>query len=105
VVGLLTNAFDAPAQQARYLPGRWLCWLGRHSYELYLFHIILLAGMRDMVPKATLPYAAKLPLFVLFLALSCLLAAVVARYVADPLNIRLRQHLARRGTWRAAVKM
>jgi peptidoglycan/LPS O-acetylase OafA/YrhL len=105
VVGLLTNAFDAPARQAKYLPSRWLCWLGRHSYELYLFHIILLAGMRDLVPKATLPYAAKLPLFALFLALSCLLAAVVARYFAEPLNMRLRRYLAGPGTWRAAAKL
>jgi peptidoglycan/LPS O-acetylase OafA/YrhL len=104
-VGLLTNAFDAPARQARFLPSRWLCWLGRHSYELYLFHIILLAAMRDIVPKTTLPYAAKLPLFALFLALSCLLAAVVARYFADPLNMRLRRYLADRGTWRAAAKI
>jgi peptidoglycan/LPS O-acetylase OafA/YrhL len=94
VVGLLVNAFDAPARRAKYLPGRWLCWLGRHSYELYLFHIILLAGMRDIVPKATLPYAAKLPLFAAFLALSCLLAAIVARYFAEPLNVRLRRYLA-----------
>jgi peptidoglycan/LPS O-acetylase OafA/YrhL len=94
VVGLLANAYEAPARPAKYPPSRWLCWLGRHSYELYLFHIILLAGMRDLVPKAALPYAAKLPLFALFVAASCLLAAAVARYFADPLNVRLRRHLA-----------
>jgi peptidoglycan/LPS O-acetylase OafA/YrhL len=105
VVGLLINAFDAPARQAKYLRSRWICWLGRHSYELYLFHIILLAGMRDMVPKAALPYAAKLPLFALFVALSCLLAAVVARYFADPLNRRLRRYLAGSSTWRAAAQI
>ncbi|HEV7357449.1 MAG TPA: acyltransferase [Steroidobacteraceae bacterium] len=105
VVGLLTNAFDTPARLSRYLPSRWICWLGRHSYELYLFHIILLAGMRDIVPKATLPYAAKLPLFALFLALSCLLAAVVARYFAEPLNVWLRRYLADSGTWRATAKI
>jgi peptidoglycan/LPS O-acetylase OafA/YrhL len=104
-VGLLANAFDGSAGRAKYLPSRWIGWLGRHSYELYLFHIILLAGMRDLVPKGTLPYAAKLPLFALFLALSCLLAAVVARYFADPLNARLRRYLAGSSTWRAAAKM
>jgi peptidoglycan/LPS O-acetylase OafA/YrhL len=108
--GLLTNAFDAraaadaragadapasvgaPVRQSQYLPARALCWLGRHSYELYLFHIILLAGMRDIVPRARMSYGAKLPLFALFLALSCLLAGVVARYFADPLNDRLRRY-------------
>jgi peptidoglycan/LPS O-acetylase OafA/YrhL len=105
VVGLLSNAFDAPARQAKYLPSRWLCWFGRHSYELYLFHIILLAGMRDLVPKATLAYAAKLPLFALFLALSCLLAAVVARYFAEPLNVRLRRYLTGRGTRRSVAQI
>jgi peptidoglycan/LPS O-acetylase OafA/YrhL len=98
--GLLTNAFDPPAapgaaaRRARYLPSRFICWLGRHSYELYLFHIILMAGMRDLVPKTGLPYNAKLPLFALFLALSCVLAAFVARYFSDPLNLRLRRRLA-----------
>jgi peptidoglycan/LPS O-acetylase OafA/YrhL len=69
-------------------------WYGRHSYELYLFHIILLAGIRDLVPKASLPDALKLPLFMVFLGLSGLIAALAARYFADPVNVRLRRRLA-----------
>jgi peptidoglycan/LPS O-acetylase OafA/YrhL len=95
--GLLTNAFDGSQEKARYWPSRIVGWFGRHSYELYLFHIILLAGIRDLLPKATLPYAYKLPLLVLFLALSALLAGIVARYFADPVNQRLRRSLAGSG--------
>ena len=91
--GLLVNAFTAGAAAARYSPGRIVCWLGRHSYELYLFHIILLALIRDRIPKASLAPAYKLPLFIVFLALSALLAGVVARYFADPVNARLRTFL------------
>jgi peptidoglycan/LPS O-acetylase OafA/YrhL len=76
--------------------GRVVGWFGGHSYELYLFHIILLAGIRDLVPKATLPYACKLPLLMLFLTASGLLAGVVARCFADPVNGRLRMYLATR---------
>jgi peptidoglycan/LPS O-acetylase OafA/YrhL len=108
---LLTNAFDGSTQPAghgrisvlrRFGGGiigwfrRIVCWFGRHSYELYLFHIILLAGVRDLVPKAALPYAYKLPLLMLFLIASGLIAAVVARCFADPVNARLRLYLARR---------
>ena len=93
-VGLLTNAFDGSAAQSRYNPGRIVCWFGKHSYELYLFHIILLAGLRDLVPKVTLPYAYKLPLLLLFLIASGVSAAIVARCFADPVNARLRMVLA-----------
>jgi len=93
-VGLLTNAFEESARISRFALGRVVGWFGRHSYELYLFHIILLAGIRDVLPKSSLPYVWKLPLFVLFLALSGLSAAIVARYFADPLNARLRRYLA-----------
>jgi peptidoglycan/LPS O-acetylase OafA/YrhL len=92
--GLLVNAFDGAAVQPRYSLGGIVGWLGRHSYELYLFHIIVLALIRDRIPKANLAYAYKLPLFVLFLAASALLAGLVARYFADPVNARLRTHLA-----------
>jgi peptidoglycan/LPS O-acetylase OafA/YrhL len=91
--GLLVNAFAGGAAGARYSPGRIVCWLGRHSYELYLFHIILLALIRDRLPKASLAPAYKLPLFIVFLALSALLAGAVARYFADPVNARLRRYL------------
>jgi peptidoglycan/LPS O-acetylase OafA/YrhL len=101
-VGLLANGFDGAAPNdldgaapgRRFIFSRILGWLGRHSYELYLFHIILLAGLRDLVPKATLPMALKLPLFLLYLGLSGLIAAMAARYFADPLNAWLRRRLA-----------
>lgn len=91
---LLVNAFETPLPASNAWPVRILCWLGRHSYELYLFHIVLLGAIRDLLPKATLPYVYKLPLFVLFLAGSALLAATVARCFADPMNARLRARLA-----------
>jgi peptidoglycan/LPS O-acetylase OafA/YrhL len=93
--GLLVNPFEASTQAVTFMPGRILCWFGRHSYELYLFHIILLAGIRDWLPKQALAYAWKLPLFLVFLLLSGLIAAIVARYLADPSNARLRLRLAR----------
>jgi hypothetical protein len=45
-----------------------------------LFHIIVLAGLRDLVPKGTLPYACKLAYFALFPLLSALVAGVAARF-------------------------
>ncbi|MEN9864963.1 MAG: hypothetical protein RL748_553, partial [Pseudomonadota bacterium] len=69
----------------------WLRWFGRHSYELYLFHIVVLALLRNLTSKEQLSYAARLPLLLLFLALSALLAALVARYVSGPANAALRR--------------
>jgi peptidoglycan/LPS O-acetylase OafA/YrhL len=92
---LLVSTFDASAGLLRLPPARIVCWLGKHSYELYLFHIIVLAGMRNLAPKGTLPYAYKLPYFALFLLLSGLVAAAVSRYFGEPLNTRLRRFLTR----------
>jgi peptidoglycan/LPS O-acetylase OafA/YrhL len=92
---LLVNAFDADDEKLGARPTRMVGWLGRHSYELYLFHIVVLAGMRDLVPKETLASAYKLPLFALFLLLSALAAAGVSRHFAEPLNARLRRILGK----------
>jgi len=71
-----------------------LRWMGRHSYELYLFHIVVLACMRDLVPRDALANGAK-PLWLLvFIALSCVTAALVSRYFAEPANQALRQRFA-----------
>jgi peptidoglycan/LPS O-acetylase OafA/YrhL len=72
-------------------------WMGRHSYELYLFHIIVLAGIRNLVPKGTMSYEYKLPSLTLFMGASALLAAGVARHFSNPINLHLR-HLALRLT-------
>jgi len=91
---LLTNAFDDSIKQPKHLLTMAVCWLGRHSYELYLFHIIVLAGARNLVRPGTLPYAYKVPGFVVFVMLSALLAGVVARFYAEPLNGALRAGLS-----------
>ena len=68
-----------------------LRWAGRHSYELYLFHIVVLAVMRDVLPRNQLGYAYKLPWLAVFIAVSALVAAVVARHVSEPANADLRR--------------
>jgi peptidoglycan/LPS O-acetylase OafA/YrhL len=65
--------------------------LGRHSYELYLFHIVVLAALRDLVKSSHLGTPAKLVWLLFFLSVSAALAAVIARYYSEPLNRRLRQ--------------
>ena len=85
----ITGATAVPAARDG-RPGP-LQWLGRHSYELYLFHIIVLAGMRNVVDKAGLGYAERLPWLALFLAATALAAALVARTVSEPANAALRR--------------
>jgi peptidoglycan/LPS O-acetylase OafA/YrhL len=80
-------------------PGsRWLSplrWLGRHSYELYLFHIIVLALMRSVFARGELQPLAWTGWLLLYLALSSLVATLVAARIADPANAWLRQRLLR----------
>ena len=73
--------------------GRGFGWLGRHSYELYLFHLPVLAAMRVAVPPGQAAPWIK-PLWLLaFLLLSAAAAVVVARLVAEPANEALRRRL------------
>ena len=93
---LLVGAFDAPGERSRPLPVRLVCAMGRQSYEIYLFHGILLASMRNVVHKGAMAYAWKLPVFALFVVASALLAGVIARYYAEVSNAWLRRNFASR---------
>ncbi|KAF1007439.1 MAG: O-acetyltransferase OatA [Luteibacter sp.] len=76
--------------------GRPLAWLGAHSYELYLFHIVVLGIQRNLWPKAEMTPEWKLPMLAVFILLSAALAWVVARFYGDPLNRGLRRRYAKR---------
>lgn len=78
-----------------------LRWAGRHSYELYLFHIIVLAAMRELIPRAHMAVDWKLPGLLLFISTSAAVAALVARYFSEPINAALR---ARFDTARAPTR-
>jgi peptidoglycan/LPS O-acetylase OafA/YrhL len=89
--------------------GRPLAWLGSHSYELYLFHIVVLGIMVDLIPRADMPVESKLPMLAVFFGLSALLAWAIARWIGDPLNRALRRRFARqaslvRGTSSVAIE-
>ncbi|UTH76654.1 acyltransferase [Chromobacterium sp. IIBBL 290-4] len=79
--------------------GRWgapMAWLGRHSYELYLFHLITLGLLRTAYPPKLTLGDDKLILLAAYLALSILTAVIVARGYAEPLNRLVRRAWARR---------
>lgn len=88
LVGADGERVPAPLQRNRALAG--LRWLGQRSYELYLFHIIVLGLMRSIWPRGTLAYGDKAPAFAAFVGLSALAAWAVSRFYVEPLNAGLR---------------
>lgn len=71
-------------------------WFGRLSYELYLFHLIVLGAMRTLWPPHDVTGDVKLLLLVGFLVLSAALSTAIARLYSEPLNGGIR-------TWRTAT--
>ncbi|RQU15279.1 acyltransferase [Burkholderia cenocepacia] len=74
-----------------------LRWSGRLSYELYLFHLIVLGALRTFWPLSSMQGDGKLALLVAYLALSAALSAVIARGYATPLD-RFIKRIASRPT-------
>jgi peptidoglycan/LPS O-acetylase OafA/YrhL len=69
-------------------------WAGRLSYELYLFHLIVLGALRIAYPPRTVAGDTKLVLLVAFLLFSTGLATVISGLYSEPLNRRMRRILA-----------
>ncbi|GAN69240.1 acyltransferase family protein [Acetobacter orleanensis] len=85
------------ATRSRLLRG--LEWTGRLSYELYLFHLIILGLLRTLLPPATVPATGfeRLALLAVFFIGSGLLASAISRTFSEPLNRILRQRLNQLG--------
>lgn len=91
---LASNTSQSGAVESRNRGLRMVEWFGRLSYELYLFHLIVLAVMRTALPPPTVAGQEKLLLLAVFLALSAALAMAIGRFYAEPLNRRIRRLLA-----------
>jgi peptidoglycan/LPS O-acetylase OafA/YrhL len=87
------------AQAADAKPGAasaWLRFCGRLSYELYLFHLVILGGLRTIWPPDATAGSAKMFLLAGYLALSVLFAIAISRAYSEPLNRRIRAALPMR---------
>ncbi|MFP3506140.1 acyltransferase family protein [Burkholderia sp. SIMBA_062] len=89
----------APAQPARtWRVARMIRWFGKRSYELYLFHIVVLGILREYVTRENVGLYAK-PLWLLFyLCAAALVAQIVFRHFSEPLNAMLRRGASRPST-------
>lgn len=71
-----------------------ICWFGRNSYELYLFHIVILALMVSIYDGPnTLGNYGKIVWMVVFFLASVLFAGAIAKFYSQPMNKKLRQLL------------
>ena len=77
---------------------RWLRAVGQSSYEIYLFHMLIVLGLTDLYRRIP-PARAMIPLwYVGMLLLSVIIGYGVSRFYSEPLNRRLRMRgFGRRG--------
>ncbi|MGU7772089.1 acyltransferase family protein [Burkholderia sp. MR1-5-21] len=95
---LLLAAHDRPAEPLfrRTHVSALFEWFGRLSYELYLFHLIVLGLSRTIFPRPDVAGDEKLALLAGYLLLCAGLSAAIARRYSEPLNRNLRQWLVPR---------
>ncbi|SPL71594.1 acyltransferase family protein [Acinetobacter stercoris] len=68
-------------------------WIGKRSYEIYLFHLVILGLIKVFyLPKETTP-EQKLILLPLFFIATLLLSWAIEKYYSTPLNHLIRKHL------------
>ncbi|AOI62047.1 acyltransferase family protein [Burkholderia diffusa] len=63
-----------------------LRWSGKLSYELYLFHLVVLGGLRTLYPPLATQGNEKLLLLGVYLVLSAAVSTLIARGYATPLD-------------------
>jgi peptidoglycan/LPS O-acetylase OafA/YrhL len=78
------------------LVSRGLRSMGRCSYEIYLFHIILLGLLREAIPRLEMDDSVKLLWLCAYILASALLGELISRYYSEPINKILRINFGRR---------
>lgn len=80
-----------PHTQSSSIISKSMVWVGQRSYEMYLFHLIIL-GLFKVVyfPKDTLP-TEKLMLLLIYFMVVFMLSWAIEKYYSTPLNTKIRQ--------------
>jgi peptidoglycan/LPS O-acetylase OafA/YrhL len=78
-------------------------WLGRRSYELYLFHLVVLGALRTMFPPQRAGGDEKMLLMGAFFVLSIAISAGIHRFYSEPLNRGIRRRIATPAPWAQAA--
>ncbi|MPW43699.1 acyltransferase family protein [Acinetobacter guerrae] len=82
---------QCPQAPATSIFSKIMVWIGQRSYEMYLFHLIILGLIKVLyIPKMTLP-DQKIMLLVIFLVTTFALSWLIEKYYSTPLNERIRQ--------------
>jgi peptidoglycan/LPS O-acetylase OafA/YrhL len=70
---------------------------GKLSYEIYLFHLVVLGLLRTFFPPSSIPGDPKVILLAGYLLFSIGTSALVARYYAVPISHTIRQRMVADG--------
>jgi peptidoglycan/LPS O-acetylase OafA/YrhL len=89
---LLLGALHRPAPPGAIVGRTFAAW-GRLSYEIYLFHLIVLGLLRTAFPPAMSSGDERLGLMAVYFVLSVAVAAGIAWIYTEPLNRAIRQWL------------
>ncbi|MEG0483461.1 MAG: acyltransferase [Acinetobacter sp.] len=82
-----------PQARASSIFAKVMVWIGKRSYEMYLFHLIILGLFKVFyLPKETLP-AEKLMLLPIYFIGVFILSWVIEKYYSMPLNEKIRNRL------------
>lgn len=90
---IIAAVSDRTTTKVSSIPSKIIQWFGINSYELYLFHIIILALMKEIYEPAALSNYGKLAWFIIFLSVSALFSHMISMLYSRPMNKITRMFL------------
>lgn len=86
-----------PYTESRSILSKGVAWIGQRSYEMYLFHLIILGLFKVFYfPKETLA-SEKLMLLPIYFIAVFVLSWAIEKYYSTPMNRKIRQVLLKNG--------